>query len=146
LVLVEAACLVGGGAALWLELVDSPPLAPRLARPKRIALAALAMWTIWVTGYIVGLSHGSIYTSFHHHVAGSGLSLAADQEVVTFVLWFVAAAAYVPIVFWNLIVWLKADEDPDESLHRLVRDNRRRGLSPGASVPSVTPPAGGRAG
>jgi cytochrome c oxidase assembly factor CtaG len=146
LVLVEAVCLVAGGAALWLELVESPPLVPRLARPKRIALAAIAMWTVWITAYVVGLSHASMYVSYHQHLAGSSLSFAADQEIVTFVLWFAAASAYVPIVFWNLVAWLRADEDPDQDLHRLVRENRRRSFGSAISIGDVARPGSGHAG
>lgn len=128
LALVEAAVLIAGGLAFWLEIVESPPLRPRLSRPKRIALAAVAMWTVWVSAYIMGLSHGSVYS--HYHQLAGGLSVAADQELATFVLWFIAAAAFVPIVFWNLVAWLRADEDPDDSLQRIVRESHRRTWGP----------------
>jgi cytochrome c oxidase assembly factor CtaG len=143
LALVEAAFLLAGGVALWLEIVASPPLAPRLSRPKRIAVAAVVMWTIWVSAYIVGLSHGSVYSGYHH-LSGGGLSVAADQEMATFMLWFAAAAAFVPIVFWNLVAWLRADEDPDDGLQRLVRESHRRswGPAPGAAAPPARPPMG----
>jgi cytochrome c oxidase assembly factor CtaG len=143
LVLVEAAVLLAAGVAFWLEIVESPPLTPRLSRPKRIALAAVAMWTIWVSAYIVGLSHGSVYSDYHH-LAGGGLSVAADQEMTAFMLWFIAAAAFVPIVFWNLVAWLRADEDADDGLQRIVRESRRRswGEGPGAPQPGSRPPAG----
>lgn len=138
LVLAEAALLVSGGVTLWLELVESPPVAPRTARPKRIALAAVTMWTLWVTGYIVGLSRTSMYGGYHH--AAGGLSVAGDQELVTFVLWFVAAAAFVPVVFFNLVTWLRAEEDPDEGLHRLVQENRRRFWVSGHDASSTAQP------
>ncbi len=54
LVVVEAVTLVPLGMGLWLELVESPPLTPRLSRPHRVALAAVSMWTIWVLAYLVG--------------------------------------------------------------------------------------------
>jgi cytochrome c oxidase assembly factor CtaG len=123
--LVEGITLVVAGTGLWLELVASPPFAPRLARPKRIALAALAMWTIWVTGYLVGLSHASVYRAFPH-VAGRGLSVAADQAMATWVLWFTSLCAFLPVIFSNLVTWLRGDEDADDALYRLVRDGRRR--------------------
>jgi cytochrome c oxidase assembly factor CtaG len=141
LVLAEAVLLVSGGVALWLELVESPPLVPRTARPKRIALAAITMWTVWVTGYIVGLAHASMYGGYHH--GAGGLSVAGDQEIVTFVLWFVAAAAFVPVVFFNLVTWLRAEEDPDEGLHRLVQENRRRFWALGSDSSSAGRPGAG---
>ena len=126
LVVVEAATLVPVGLGLWLELVESPPLMPRLSRPHRVALAAVSMWTIWVLAYLVGLSHASWYHAYVHH-AGSGLSLSADQQLATGMMWFISGCAFIPVVYWNLIRWLQSEEDPDEELYRLVRQERIRG-------------------
>jgi cytochrome c oxidase assembly factor CtaG len=121
--LLEAVSLGAAGIGLWLELVESPPLAPRLPRPKRIAVAAVAMWTFWVTAYVVGLSHASVYRSYPH-VAGRDLSVAADQELTTGVLWLASLCVFIPVIFANLVLWLRSDEDPDDALYRLVRDRR----------------------
>lgn len=128
LVVVEAVTLVGLGIGLWLELVASPPLTPRLSRPHRVALAAIIMWVIWILAYLVGLSHASWYHAYPHH-PGTGFSLSADQQLTTGVMWFVSGCAFVPVVYWNLIRWLQAEEDPDEEMHRLVRQERIRGRS-----------------
>jgi cytochrome c oxidase assembly factor CtaG len=145
LVPLEAVCLVVCGVALWLELVESPPVVPRLTRPKRIAIAAVAMWTIWTSAYLVGLSQTSVY-GHYQGLTGGGLSFASDQEIGTFVLWFAAAAAFVPVVFWNLVTWLRAEEDPDEGLHRLVRENRRRTWGPSVDGTPVAQRRSGGAG
>jgi cytochrome c oxidase assembly factor CtaG len=133
--LLEAVVLVAGGVGLWLELVESPPFAPRLARPKRIAVAAVAMWVIWVSAYLVGLAHGSVYRAYPH-VPGRGLSVSADQAITTGLLWFLSLCAFVPVVFSNLMLWLRSDEDPDDALYRLVRDGRRGTGEPPAAVRS----------
>ncbi len=122
---LEMVTLVLPGIVLWLELLDSPPLHPRGSRPNRIAIAAFTMWSTWVLAYLVGLSHASWYRAFHH-VAGHGLSLDADQQVMTGVLWLVAASCFIPVIFANLVIWLRSEEDPDEELHRLLREERRR--------------------
>jgi cytochrome c oxidase assembly factor CtaG len=124
LALIEAVLLVTAGIGLWLELVASPPFSPRLARPRRIAIAALAMWTIWITAYLVGLSHVSVYRSYPH-VVGRDLSVSADQAFATGVLWLTSLCAFVPVIFANLVLWLRSDEDPDDALYRLLRDRRR---------------------
>lgn len=126
LLAVEAVTLVVLGTGLWLELVESPPLVPRLSRPHRVALAAVSMWAIWVLAYLVGLSHASWYHAFTHH-AGVGLSLSADQQLSTGMMWFISGCAFIPVVFWNLIQWLQSEEDPDEELHHLLRVERLRG-------------------
>ncbi len=122
--LVEAVTLVGAGMGLWIELVDSPPFAPRLSRPYRIAVAAIAMWTIWVTAYLVGLSHVSVYRAYVH-LAGRDLSVSADQSITTGVLWFTSLCAFLPVIFANFVIWLRGDDDPDDALYRLVNDGRR---------------------
>jgi len=126
---VEAVTLVGVGMGLWLELVESPPFVPRLAAPKRIALAAIAMWTIWVAAYLVGLSHAPVYRAYAH-VTGRDLSVSADQVITTGVLWFTSLCAFLPVIFSNFVIWLRSDEDPDDALYRLVRDEQRMGEPP----------------
>ena len=59
LTVAEAVTLLASGSAVWLELVESAPLLPGLSRPQRAAMAAAAMWTIWVLAYITGMSHGA---------------------------------------------------------------------------------------
>ena len=135
LVLVEAATLVAVGVGLWLELVESPPLVPRLPRPGRVALAAVSMWTVWILAYLVGLSHASWYPAYPHH-AGTGFSLSADQQLTTGMMWFVSACAFIPVVYWNLIRWLQSEEDPDDELHHLMRQERIRGRTLGPGQPA----------
>jgi cytochrome c oxidase assembly factor CtaG len=126
LVVVEATTLVAAGTGLWLELVESPPFTPRLSRPNRVALAAVSMWAIWVLAYLVGLSHASWYSAYAHH-AGSGLSVSADQQLATGMLWFISGCAFVPVVFWDLVRWLQSEEDPDQEMVKMVRTERIRG-------------------
>ena len=97
-------------------------------------LAAFAMWAFWILAYVVGLSDHDFYRNFHH--AAGGLSAPADQQIASAVLWFVAAAAFAPVIFWNALAWLRTEEDPDAELVALTKSERRRGL----------PPARGRSG
>jgi cytochrome c oxidase assembly factor CtaG len=130
--LLEAFVVLPAGAGFWLECIESPPLSPRTTRPVRMVVAAAGMWTVWVLAYLIGLSHASWYTAYPHPV-GAGLSLAADQQVTTGVLWFVSACAFAPVVFWNLVSWLHSEEDPDQELYRLAKVERRRNRSDGSS-------------
>jgi cytochrome c oxidase assembly factor CtaG len=120
LAVLEMVTLVGAGSALWLELVESPPLLPRLSRPLRAVFAALAMWTIWILAYILGFSQVAFYTAYSH----AGLSSVADQEIATGIMWAVPALCFVPVVFVTAITWLRDTEDPDEGLRELVRVER----------------------
>jgi len=122
LLVVEVASLAGGGVLLWLELVRSPPFEPRLPHPWRAAVAAVTMWAVWIFAYAVGFSGSSWYVAFHH-LAG-GLSTSADQELSTGFLWLGAAGAFVPVVFTQVVAWLRNGEDPDAELRALVRRER----------------------
>ena len=122
---VELVTLAIAGAALWLELVESPPLAPRSPRQRRIVLAACAMWTTWVVAYLVGLSHNTWYTAYAS-ARGRIVSVAADQQIMAGLLWAMAAFMFLPVIFANLMAWLRDDQNPDEELARLTREERRR--------------------
>ena len=127
IVALEGVSLLVLGLGLWLELVTSPPLVPRSGYLRRAVLAAFVMWAFWILAYVVGLSNHDFYRNFHH-VSG-GLSSAADQQIASAVLWFVAATSFIPVIFWNALMWLKTDEDPDAELLALRRAERR-GLPP----------------
>ena len=137
LVALEATSLLVGGLGLWLEMVASPPLEPRSGHLRRAVLAAIVMWAFWVLAYVVGLSNHDFYRNFHH--TAGGLSAAADQQIASAVLWFVAAVAFAPVIFWNALMWLKTDEDPDAELLALMRAARRRGTPPTTGSPGSTP-------
>jgi cytochrome c oxidase assembly factor CtaG len=120
LAVLEAVTLVSAGAAVWLELVESPPLLPRLSRPQRAVLAAMAMWTIWVIAYILGFSQVAWYTAYPHH----GLGTVADQQIATGVMWAVPALCFAPVVFVAALTWLRDTEDLDKGLSELAGAER----------------------
>jgi hypothetical protein len=115
LTLAEAVTLVGTGSALWLELVESPPLLPRIARPQRAAFAALPMWALWASAYIMGFS-GTTWFGSLAHPAGTGLSMVADQEIAAGLLWAIPGLCFVPVVYACLITWLRDSAEPDDEL------------------------------
>lgn len=121
LALLEMVTLVGAGSALWLELVESPPMLPHLSRPQRAAFAVLPMWTLWILGYILGFSQVAWFTGYAH----PGLGAVADQELATGLMWGVPAVCFVPVVFVTALTWLKDSEDPDEELRAMVGAERR---------------------
>ena len=112
LILAELATLTPAGIGLWLELVNSPPLTPRLSRPLRAAIAALAMWSTWAIAYILGFAGGPVVHAYDG--VGSSLSAVTDQELAAFVLWLVAACCFVPVIFVSLLTWLRDGADPGE--------------------------------
>jgi cytochrome c oxidase assembly factor CtaG len=124
---LEAVSFAISGVALFLSLVESPPLSAGTKRVYRTGLAAVAMWTIWIIGYMDGMSNAGWYHVFHH-VAGSGISLVADKQFSTGILWFTSAVTFIPIVFWNMVHWLQSEATPDEEMYDLVHEDRTRGF------------------
>ena len=124
---LESFTLVASGLWLFFELIESPPLVPGVTRVYRIGVAAAVMWVGWVMAYLDGMSRNSWYHGFRH-VAGRGISLAADQQLTAGMIWLVSAVVFMPIVFWNLIHWLQSEEDPSDELYRLVRREGTRGF------------------
>lgn len=118
LAVAEMVTLVAAGGALWLELVESPPLLPRLNRPLRALFAAAAMWTIWILAYILGFSHVAWFPAYVHP---GGLNPVIDQEIATGIMWAVPALCFVPVVYVTALTWLKDSEDPDEALRAIVQ-------------------------
>ena len=139
LTVAEAVTLLAAGCALWLELVESPPLLPRISRPQRAAFAALAMWAMWVSAYIMGFS-GSTWFGALAHAPGHGLGTVADQEIATGLLWAIPALSFVPLIYVALITWLRDSADPDEELRA---DPAGRGPA-AQDQPVLRPPRGWR--
>jgi cytochrome c oxidase assembly factor CtaG len=130
----ELATLLVAGTGLWLEIAESPPLAPRIARWQRAVVAALAMWTIWALAYILGFSRVAWYPAYRH-VAGRGLSTIADQQIATGTLWAAAAFCFLPVIFYSAMTWLRDTEDPDDELRGVVRRERHRAWATGSPRP-----------
>lgn len=127
LAVIESLALISAGVFLWLDLIESPPFSPRTTRPYRIGISAVAMWTIWVITYLMAMAHNSWYPAIHH-VPGQGLSQSADQQLTAAIMWFMSAVVFLPVVFSNLNRWLLTEDNPDDELYRLVRQNRARGF------------------
>lgn len=130
LLAAETVTLLWAGCALWLELIESPPFLPGVAKPLRAVCAAVPMWAIWASAYIMGFS-GSAWFGALARPPGHGLGMVADQEIATALLWAIPALAFVPVVFYCGLTWLRdnADRsDPDEDLRAIAGRKAATGL------------------
>jgi cytochrome c oxidase assembly factor CtaG len=123
LFVAEVATFAVLGPLLWGELVPSSPFSPRLAPGARVAVAALAMWEIWLLAYFMGFTRGAWFPAFRH--PHGAISVIAEQQLATGALWAVAAAAFLPVIFTSLMRFLSDEEDVDDELRRLVHRSRR---------------------
>jgi cytochrome c oxidase assembly factor CtaG len=126
LVVPEALTLLAVGTGLWLELVDSPPMAPRLPRPGRATVAAVAMWSTWAVAYVLGFAGHAVFHAYD--AAGSALSAVADQEIAVALVWAVAGFCFIPVIIATMIGWLAGGEDADEEFQRVFRDENERAM------------------
>ena len=110
---VEAVTLVGAGCGLWLDLVESPPFRPRISRPLRAAFAAIPMWAIWASAYIMGFSHAAWFSAIGHR---TGLGTAADQQIAAGLLFAIAGVSFVPVVYVSLMTWLRESAGAGDEL------------------------------
>jgi cytochrome c oxidase assembly factor CtaG len=124
LIVAEAVTLLASGSGVWLELAKPPLLVSGLSRPQRAAMAAGAMWTIWVLAYIIGMSHGTWFAAYRH--AGHGLSTSADQQLAVGIMWAIPALCFAPFIYGTLIAWLGDSEDPDHDLREAVHHRPTR--------------------
>lgn len=119
---LEAVSLLVGAFFLWVALIGSPPYLGIPVRPRRIGLAAVSMWSVWVFAYAVGFSASAFYPAYG--VANPPID---GQELSVAILWATSAAAFVPVVFVNLARWLGTEQALAEAEMDTVR-NRMRAL------------------
>jgi cytochrome c oxidase assembly factor CtaG len=112
----EMITLLAAGTGIWLELTGAPPGPGQLPRPARAAVAAAAMWTIWVLAYLTGMSGASWFAAYHHGAPG-GLGAAADQQIAVAILWAVPALCFLPVLYVTVITWLGGSTSPDGTGH-----------------------------
>jgi cytochrome c oxidase assembly factor CtaG len=113
----ELASLLIAGVALWLELVPSPPFRPRGRGLHQAVTAAFAMWLIWIIAFIQGSASRGVFHAYRYHPGGP-LSAVADQELATALLWAVAAACFMPVIFISAYRWLHDGDNVDAELER----------------------------
>jgi cytochrome c oxidase assembly factor CtaG len=109
----EMVTLAGAGSAVWIDLLAAAPLRRPLPRPLRAAIAAVAMWTIWIVAYITGMSGAA---STQAGSAPHALTSATQLQLGVAVMWTVPAIFFAPVVYTMLIRWLGERDDPDAEL------------------------------
>lgn len=105
----ELALLLLAGTALWLQLVNSPSSRGRLTRRQRAAVAAIAMWSVWIMAYAFGFANHALV---HRYDMSGSLNVVMDQEIATGLIWLVSAACFIPVICVTMLGWLADSSAP----------------------------------
>lgn len=127
---IEMVTLLAPGLALWAELAGPHSARHQAGQLLRAALAALAMWTIWIIAYVTGMSSSQ---------AARGMSAVSDQVGVG-IMWAVPAVCFIPVIFVLAISWLGERDDADRELRQAFGQGS---ILPGLASPP-RPPRGWR--
>jgi putative membrane protein len=118
---VEHALFVVLGLLFWLQVLDSPPLHPRLTLLWRAGYATAGAATGWLLAVVLALAPSPLYPAYasQAHRPG-GISALADQQLAAGVMIGVGAIPFSLAVFVLIYRWLDGERP---------RHSRRRRMS-----------------
>ncbi len=115
----EHALFVTLGLLFWLQVLDSPPLHPRLTALWRAGYTTAGAASGWLLALVLALAPTPIYSAYGSlaHRPG-GISAVGDQELAAGVMLGIGAIPFSVAVFVLIYQWLD-EERPRRSRRRL---------------------------
>jgi putative membrane protein len=109
----EHALFVTVGVLFWLQVLDSPPLHPRLTALWRAGYATAGAATGWVLALVLAFASTPIYPAYASlaHRPG-GISALGDQELAAGVMIGIGAIPFSVAVFVLVYQWLDEERQP----------------------------------
>ncbi|CAG4915363.1 cytochrome c oxidase assembly protein [Acidithrix sp. C25] len=127
---------VVSGMLLWIHLVDSHPIRPRIyPEIKRIVPIFFTTVLSWILAMIMGFASVPFY-SVYLHIPGKTLSGMADQELGSAVLWVLCMEPFTYAAIYNIRKWMSREADFDYELEKLTTkssNNKVKKRIPGLS-------------
>ncbi|MDA8262333.1 MAG: cytochrome c oxidase assembly protein [Actinomycetota bacterium] len=125
---------VATGMLLWVHLVDSPPIKPRVfPEIKRVVPIFFTTISSWMLAMIMGFATTPFY-SVYLHIPGKTLSGMGDQELAAAVLWVLCMEPFTYAAIYNIKHFMDREENFDYHLTLLTEQAkgiRRRKRVPG---------------
>lgn len=95
------------GVLFWAQVIDSPPLRPRLDLPRRVAYVTLGATAAWLLAVVLAFARSPLYPTYAAlHSRPGGLSALADQQLAAGIMWGPGSIPYALFVFVALYRWL----------------------------------------
>jgi cytochrome c oxidase assembly factor CtaG len=95
------------GIVFWSQVIDSPPLRPRLDLPRRVAYVTLAATVAWLLSVVLAFAGSPLYATYAAQPSRpGGLSALADQQLAAGIMWGPGSIPYALFVFVALYRWL----------------------------------------
>jgi putative membrane protein len=100
----------------WAQVIDSPPLRPRLDEGRRVAYVTLGATVCWLLAVVLAFAPSPLYESYSALAARpGGLSALADQQLAAGIMWGPGSVPYAVFVFVALYRWLGRDAGEGEA-------------------------------
>jgi putative membrane protein len=115
---LEHALFLALGLLFWLQVLDSPPLHPRLEGLWRVGYTTAASAAGWLLALVLAFDPSPLYGAYAavQHRPG-GLSALGDQELAAGVMLGIGSIPYALAVFVGIYEWLD-DERPRRTRRR----------------------------
>jgi cytochrome c oxidase assembly factor CtaG len=97
----------------WAQVIESPPLRPRLSEAWRVAYVTLGATACWILAMVLAFAPSPLYAGYES--LGSrpgGISALADQQLAAGIMWGPGSIPFGIFVFLALYRWLGGRPTP----------------------------------
>jgi len=109
----------------WAQVIESPPLRPRLSEASRVAYVTLAATACWVLAMVLAFAPSPLYAGYE--ALGSrpgGISAMADQQLAAGIMWGPGSIPFAIFVFLALYRWLGGRTTPASRVRSAIQAER----------------------
>jgi putative membrane protein len=111
----------------WAQVIESPPLRPRLSEAWRVAYVTLGATACWILAMVLAFAPSPLYAGYES--LGSrpgGISALADQQLAAGIMWGPGSIPFGIFVFMALYRWLGGRPTPTPWRQDATADPPRR--------------------
>lgn len=123
---LEAACFLGAGVLLWMQIVGSHPFSNRGSLFSQVGLICGVLGVCWADGAAMVFARNVWYRSF---AGGPGtVSRVGEQGIAGALTWVAPLLPFAVAAMWLFATWIDRDES-DWELHWEAGGHRRPGTA-----------------